>query len=67
MTADLYLRRTAGDGRSVITHHWVWDSARLVQSQQDEQRKLGEQGKGHQTITIATQDEFRAFAWPNHS
>jgi len=67
MTTDLYLRRTAGNGRAIITHHFVWDAETFIASQQRDQRDLMAKGKEGQTITIATQHEYRAFAWPNHS
>ena len=62
--SDCFLRRTGKTGRVVITHHFVWDLHRFLASQQKDQRDLAEKGKDADTITIATRDEYRAFAWP---
>lgn len=65
--SDAYLRRTDKNKRSVITHHFVWDLDLFVASQQKDQRDLAAKGKDSDTITIATREEYRAFAWPKKS
>ena len=67
MSAEVYLRRAAKSGKSVITHHFVWDLPRFLESQQREQRELASKGKDSVTITVATRDEYREFTWPSKS
>jgi len=64
--SDVYLRRTTKSGKSVITHHFVWDLPRFLENQQREQRDLASNGKSSVTITVATRDEYREFAWPKN-
>ena len=63
--SDVYLMRTSHQtGKVVITEHVVWDQDRFLASQQAEQRKLREDEKDYSVITLATQADYRAFAWP---
>lgn len=59
-----YIKRTASDGRSFITHHLVWDLELFLASQQKQQRDLAKDGKESVTIAVATEAEYRKFAWP---
>jgi hypothetical protein len=65
--SDVYLRRTAQSGKAVITHHFVWDLPRFLESQQREQRELASKGKDSVTITVATREEYRDYTWPKKS
>jgi hypothetical protein len=62
--SELYLRRTDSDGRVVITHHMVWDAPRFLENQQRYQREAQVKSEEPVRIELATQDEYRAFAWP---
>jgi hypothetical protein len=67
MSTSAYLRRTDKNGKSVVTHHYVWDLGRFLESQQREQRELAAKGKDSVTITVATEQEYREFTWPKNS
>lgn len=60
----VYLKRANEKGKAVITDHCVWDLEKFLASQQAEQRKLRDDKKPFDEITIATEAEYRAFAWP---
>jgi hypothetical protein len=62
--SDVYLRRTADNGKCIITHHFVWDLSRFLESQQRDQRDLASQGKDSVVITVATREEYREYTWP---
>ena len=62
--SELYLKRTDSDGHVVITHHMVWDGPRFLENQQRYQREAQVKSEEPVRIELATQDEYRAFAWP---
>jgi hypothetical protein len=62
--SDVYLRRTDNGGRVVITHHFAWDAPLFLKSQQRYQFDAQAKGQERVRIELATQDEYRAFAWP---
>ncbi len=65
--SDVYLRRTDNAGRVVITHHFAWDAPLFLKSQQRYQLDAQAKGQERVRIELATQDEYRAFAWPKKS
>ncbi len=42
---DIYIRHTAGDGKSVVREHRVWDADRLLASEQAACDKMNEAEK----------------------
>lgn len=61
---DLYLKRTACDGKSVIEEHRVWDADRFLTSQRKQAEKLNaDQKEGepqHAAIQQVTREQYLA-------
>ncbi|MDZ4344099.1 MAG: hypothetical protein U1E51_16895 [Candidatus Binatia bacterium] len=61
----VYVKRTSPQtNRVVITAHSVWDQDRFLATQQEAQRALRQEGKDYDTITIASEQEYRELNWP---
>lgn len=63
MTAqDLYLRHTAGDGKSYVAEHRVWDAERFLNAQQAACNKVNAQESDPRmrqaAVTIVSRDTY---------
>lgn len=63
ITRDIYLRHTAGDGRTTVREHRVWDAERFIAAQQAEAARLAEKARDDDepaafAVEQITQDQY---------